>query len=97
MALLEEIRMQREYGSEYESYRRRAPFLLPLPAWLSGVLAAPARLVLGHWWPRNGREVLKVMAVYTTMQVLLSLPFVWLDWPPRGGWWAYPYNVFPLR
>jgi len=97
VAMIEEIRMQREYGTEYESYKRRAPFLLPLPRRVLAVLAAPARLVLGHPHPASGREVLTVIATYTVLLVLLSLPFLLFDWPPRGGWWAYPYNVYPLR
>jgi protein-S-isoprenylcysteine O-methyltransferase Ste14 len=97
VALVEELRMKRTYGSEYESYMRRAPFLLPLPRWLSNVLAAPARLVLRHSWPRSGREVLLVIAAYAVLLVLLSLPFLLFHWPPRGGWWAYPYNVYPFR
>ena len=64
------------------------------PGW---VWLVCGRLVLGHRWFQSGREVLKVIAAYTTMLVLLSLSFVLLDGPPRSGWWAYPYNVFPLR
>jgi len=97
VALVEEIRMMREYGTEYESYSQRAPFLLPLPRWASTLFAWPARLVLRHQWPRNGREVLTVIATYAVVLVLLSLPFLIFDWPPKGGWWAYPYNVYPFR
>ena len=45
---------------------------------------------------KDGREVLLVVSVYAVLLVLLSLPFLLWNWPPRGGWWAYPYNVWPL-
>jgi hypothetical protein len=38
-----------------------------------------------------------VIVVYAILLVLLSLPFLIAGWPPRGGWWAFPYNVYPFR
>jgi len=97
VALLEEIRMQLDYGDAYCAYARRTPFLLPLPRALVAILTFPARLVLRGKPPRSGRQVLLILAVYAFILVLLSLPFMLLHWPPRGGWWAYPYNVYPFR
>jgi len=28
--------------------------------------------------------------------IIASIPFVLFDWPPRTGWWGFPYNVYPL-
>ena len=36
------------------------------------------------------------IAVYASILIALSVPFVLFDWPPRIGWWGFPYNVWPL-
>ena len=97
VALIEEIKMRREQGQEYEVYHQRTPFMLPLPRFVSNVTTAPLRLALKKDRPETGKEVAIVLAVYAGLLILLSIPFVVFQWPPRGGWWGFPYNVFPFR
>ena len=97
VAMLEEIRMERELGAEYRGYRSRTPFLLPLPRRLGRWIRTPMRLVIGRERPASGRQVLVTVALYAALLVILSVPFLEFDWPPRGGWYAYPYNVYPFR
>lgn len=97
VALLEEIRMGRTAGEEYESYRRRTPFMLPLPRLLSRVIAAPMRVVLRKEGPESGREVGLVLAIYAGLLILLSLGFVALGLPPHRRWDLFPYTIFPFR
>lgn len=80
VALLEEIRMRREYGEEYESYRRRAPFLLPLPRPVTWIFSLPFRVLFGHQRPQRKREVAIVMSLYTVLLIGLSVLFY------KGGW-----------
>jgi protein-S-isoprenylcysteine O-methyltransferase Ste14 len=96
VALIEEINMRRERGQEYEAYSQRTPFMLPLPRLVSNAVAAPMRFVLKKERPQRGRDVALVLAVYTALLIFLSVPFVVFQWPPRGGWSAFPYNVFPF-
>lgn len=96
VAMVEEIRMAKANGEAYLSFRDRTPFLLPLPSWLNSVISAPMRLVLRRPWPENGRQVAVVVALYAVILVAASLPFAIWDWPPRIGWWGFPYNVWPL-
>jgi protein-S-isoprenylcysteine O-methyltransferase Ste14 len=96
VALVEEIRMAEANGEAYLSFRDRTPFLLPLPTWLSHLIAAPMRLVLRRPWPETGLQVAVVIALYTLILVVASVPFAIFDWPPRIGWWGFPYNVWPL-
>jgi protein-S-isoprenylcysteine O-methyltransferase Ste14 len=96
VALTEELRMARTYGTTYTVFRDRTPFLLPLPSRLRGVVAAPMRIVLRRPWPETGAQVALVVAVYGVLLVAASVPFVIFDWPPRIGWWGFPYNVWPL-
>jgi protein-S-isoprenylcysteine O-methyltransferase Ste14 len=97
VGLVEEIKMRREAGEEYETYRRRTPFLLPLPRWVSGLVAAPMRALLRNERPESGAEALAVVGLYAVLLVVLSVPFVVFDLPGRTGWWGFPYNVFPFR
>ena len=107
VALLEEIAMRRAWGEQYDAYRRKTPFLLPLPRPLQWLAAAPYRMTLrlmGVERPRTGRQVAVVVAVYLALLVAASAPFVILDWPPgagyagsRMGWWTFPYNVWPFQ
>ncbi len=94
VAMLEEIKVKRETG--YEAYRSRTPFLLPLPSLLTRIFSAPQRLVLKKEFPENGREVLGVAILYTSILVILSIPFVVFQWPPDTGWFRFPYNVPPF-
>lgn len=90
VALGEEIKMTKERGEEYEAYRSSAPFMLPLPGFISRVVSAPMRLVLRKKHPENGRDLIVTFVVYLGMFVLLSLPFVLLNWPPHLGWSDWP-------
>ena len=90
IALSEEVRMRREQGEAYERYRRRAPFLVPLPRTLSRLFSAPLRLILGKAWPETTWDLVWTFAIYLAVIALLSLPFVLLDWPPGGGWMSWP-------
>lgn len=90
VALGEELKMSKERGEEYEAYRISAPFMLPLPGFISRVVSAPMRLVLRKKHPENGRDLIITSVVYLAIFVLLSLPFVLLNWPPHLGWSDWP-------
>lgn len=96
VAQIEEIRMRREQGEEYTAWARRTPFLLPLPGWLARGLGVPMRLLLRKEWPDTGKEVALTIALYASLLILASVPFVAGDWPPRTGLYGFPYNVWPL-
>jgi len=91
IALSEEIRMRKQHGLEYEQYRNRAPFMLPLPGFLSRTISAPFRFIRGKDAPETGWDLIWVFSIYLAIVVLLSLPFVLLDWPPAGGWMQWPF------
>ena len=90
VALGEEIRMSRERGEEYETYRGSTPFMFPLPRFACTVLTAPARILLKKDRPGNRRELVFTFVIYATVLVLLSLPFVLLNWPPHLVWMSWP-------
>jgi protein-S-isoprenylcysteine O-methyltransferase Ste14 len=96
VALTEEIAMERRFGESYREFACRTPFLLPLPRWLARTAEAPMRLVLGGRRPQSGADVLLVVAGYTVLLIVLSVPFVVFDLPAATGWYGFPYNVPPF-
>jgi len=95
VALGEEIRMSRQRGEEYEAYRASTPFMFPLPRFASTVMIAPMRILLKKDRPGNGKELVITFVTYATILVLLSLPFVLLNWPAVYGWMDWPsYTLY---
>jgi protein-S-isoprenylcysteine O-methyltransferase Ste14 len=91
VALSEEIRMHRQHGQEYADYSSQAPFMLPHPGFLSRIISMPFRLILRKNKPESRWDLLWVFLIYLVVVMLLSLPFVLLDWPPAGGWAYWPF------
>jgi protein-S-isoprenylcysteine O-methyltransferase Ste14 len=72
VALIEELNMRQRHGAEYEAYRRRAPFLLPLPRLVTRLLSLPSRLLFRTDRPERKREVVAVLAVWGFVLVAIS-------------------------
>jgi len=73
VALTEEITMIRQADESYLTYRRSAPFMLPLPRFLSRMFTAPNRILLKKDYPESGRQVLYTFVTYCTILILLSI------------------------
>jgi len=99
LALKEEISLRLERRAEYQEYLSHTPFLFPIPKVISRIVSAPMRLALRKNWPETGRDVAAVLAIYSSLAILTSLPFVLLDWPhnTQAMLAAFPYDVPPLR
>jgi protein-S-isoprenylcysteine O-methyltransferase Ste14 len=90
VALSEEIAMRRQYGQGYEEYRNQAPFMFPLPGFLSKAISASFKLILRKERPETRWDLVWTFFIYLTIVMLLSLPFVLLDWPAMG-WMNWPF------
>lgn len=90
IALAEENRMRKEDSERYSQYAASAPFMFRVPKHLAAAITFPMRVVLKKDRPETGKELLATFAVYATILVLLSLPFVLLDFPPTTGWSDWP-------
>ncbi|MEJ2187381.1 MAG: HEAT repeat domain-containing protein [Gemmatimonadota bacterium] len=75
VALVEELNMRKRHGDEYDAYRRSAPFLFPLPGWLTRGVAAPFRLLFGKGRPDRVREVVTVVGLYGLLLMAISAMF----------------------
>jgi len=90
IALVEENRMRREDSERYLQYTARAPFMFPVPKFVATAITFPIRILLKKNRPETGKELLATFAVYATLFIFLSLPFILLDWPPGIGWSDWP-------
>jgi protein-S-isoprenylcysteine O-methyltransferase Ste14 len=97
VALLEETMMKQNYPDEYDDYRKQAPFLFPIPGFISKIITLPVKLLLRKEQPESGKEVAIVFFVYLGIMILLSLLFNAIDLMPPSGLWGFPYNVYPLK
>jgi len=73
--MLEELNMRRRYGDAYETYRRSAPFLFPVPRFVEKIFAAPFRFLFRKDRPERPREVVAVVVLYTVALMGLSILF----------------------
>ena len=72
VALLEELKMRREQGEEYTFYCRRAPFMFPLPSFISGMISLPLRIFFRKKQFERKREILTVLVLYTALFMVIS-------------------------
>jgi hypothetical protein len=96
VALLEEIKMQKNYPIEYQNYKKQAPFLFPIPGFISKMLTIPVKLLLRKEQPESGKEVAIIFFIYLGLLILLSILFNAIDFLPRSGIYGFPKNVFPF-
>ena len=75
IALREEIDMDKRYGETYQAYRRRVPFLLPLPKFVNGFLRALHSKIIGKVYPENNREIVFLILLWLFISIVISLPF----------------------
>jgi len=80
VALTEEIEMTERYNERYFKYQGSAPFMLPLPKFISTVITAPTRILFKRNLPKSGKEIIYTLAVYCAILSLLSVPFLILNW-----------------
>jgi hypothetical protein len=73
VAMLEELHMSRRHPEAYAPYRRSAPFLLPLPAFVGRLVAIPLRILFKRDRPERRREVVFVISFYTALLMAASV------------------------
>ena len=96
VALGEEIKMAEKHGEKYLKYQHDTPFMIPLPKVISKAITTPTRLLFKKDFPENNKQIISTIAVHTIILIMLSLPFVLLNWPPGLGWFAWPWNTLPF-
>ena len=70
VALLEEIEMSRRYGERYEGYRRKTPFMMPVPRQLAKVVAIPLKITGGL--PKSSKGIALLLTLYTAILLTIS-------------------------
>ncbi len=77
ICFIEEIKMKEKYGDEYEKYRKRTSFLVPVPKLIKSFINIPAKLFLKEEFPSTKMQAAGVTSLYTAILILLSL--FWVD------------------
>ena len=93
IALTEEINMSKRDSEVYSKYKASAPFMFPVPSFISSIIIAPIRILLKKSQPEKGKELIATFVVYAVILILLSLPFALLHWPPGIGWSNWPAYI----
>ena len=93
IALAEEISMSNRDSEGYSKYKASAPFMFPIPKFISSVITAPIKILIKKNQPETGKELIATFAVYSVILILLSLPFFLLSWPSGLGWSDWPAYV----
>ena len=78
VAMMEEIEMVKRYGEKYEEYRRKTPFLIPLPKPLAKAVTMPMRL-LRRYPPKSLKSVTLTILLYTLIIIAVSWPLLVLN------------------
>lgn len=92
VALMEEIDMRKKDSERYLRYRGSAPFMFPLPKFISSVIMAPNRILFKRDLPESRKQVIGTFASYLGIFIALSLPFLLINWPPALRWIDWPYT-----
>jgi protein-S-isoprenylcysteine O-methyltransferase Ste14 len=75
VAMMEELNMQKRCGEAYETYRRSAPFLLPLPRFVRRLFSLPTRLLFKKEAPERKREVVAILCIHAALLIAASALF----------------------
>ena len=87
VAMLEELSMRKKFGESYETYRKTAPFLFPVPKYIGQLFTLPTRLLFKKSEPARKREIAVVLSLYGIVLIAASALFY-------GGGWAKTVAVF---
>lgn len=72
ICMLEELKMRKIAGSEYDAYRAETPFLIPMPTWLVKIFNFPVKIISGSEFPQSGKHITAVLLIYTFTFITLS-------------------------
>ncbi|UCC71654.1 MAG: HEAT repeat domain-containing protein [Gemmatimonadota bacterium] len=89
VAMLEELNMRRRHGEAYEAYRRSAPLLFPVPAFVARLFALPFRLLFKKSQADSKREVAAVLSLYAVVLMAASALVY------GGGWKSTTALIMP--
>jgi len=71
-ALLEETRMLERHGEKYEEYRKRTPFMVPMPKQLARALVALLRITRAYLKDSKGVAIAIALALHTAILMIIS-------------------------
>ncbi|MHA2244885.1 MAG: methyltransferase family protein [Candidatus Hodarchaeales archaeon] len=76
MAMNEENTMIQHHIEEYIIWRERTAFLFPLPGRIKSLINYPMRKLMKKEWPKNNKDIIRVLLIYGAIMVILSVPLL---------------------
>ncbi|MEM2247484.1 MAG: DUF1295 domain-containing protein [Thermoproteota archaeon] len=73
IALREELIMIEKHREEYEKYRSKTPFMMPVSNLIGKVLRLPVRFIFKKDYPDKAIEIILTLTIYFLMILLISL------------------------
>lgn len=77
VSMMEELRMKKQFGEEYESFSSRTHFMFPLPRFIKKIISLPIRLILRIQKVEKKRHVLAITTLYTV--ILMTASYIYVD------------------
>jgi len=71
--LREEKIMLDTYGEEYEKYRSKTPFMIPIPKALGRIITLPVKLFFKKIYPEKIIEITLIVGIYFAVILTLSI------------------------
>ena len=73
IAMLEEIKMSKKYGIEYDNYRRNSYFMIPFPKYICRTVSAPFKVLFKKNYPTTKKEIAYVLLFYFSLIILITI------------------------
>lgn len=72
VAMIEEIKMSKRYGQEFENYRSASYFMLPFPKYFCKVFSSPFRFFFKKNYPTRKLEIFNVLLFYFLLTIFIT-------------------------
>ena len=76
MAITEENNLLRAENEEFITWRKKTPFMIPIPKVVTSFILFPMKIILKKDWPENNKEIIITLLLYGLILVFLSLPLI---------------------
>ncbi|MEM3403826.1 MAG: hypothetical protein QXJ17_04780 [Nitrososphaeria archaeon] len=73
VALHEESVMIKTFGQKYEEYRRKTPFIIPLPKMIPTAILLPFRKIFNKEHPERNFEIAFIFGLYGVILIIISI------------------------
>ena len=92
VAMMEEIKMSKKYGHEYNNYRNASYFMFPFPKYFCKVFTSPFRFFYQKGYPTKKVEIISVLIFYFFLVILTTYTLNSSAKMEAPGRWVFEYE-----